>query len=365
MPFSPNKTFTSCCLVFALLLSMTACSSREGGQTGPPKDGPQPGQPSEGTPAVLEKEIQSRDSMNCGLKLGVTSISITADGTKAIASGSGTSDNVQLWDLKNKKQLQKFGTINGGRLPVAISADGKLAAYAEMASVVHLVDVATGAKQKRFSPKDTASGFPQSLQFTPAGDTLVLVTEKGISGWKISSGDVLFSLSFPDEERVTAASDLFDSGRKLATGSSKGVIRLWDLSSGKPTQKLNHDKEGVTALAVSADGKTLASACGYKEPIRVWNVTEGTVVRAIKTGKTASRPYGLALLQDGKLLAYPGDIGNAGTNFMIYVEDTATGQPRYRLDGHTRSVWGLAPLPGGSSLASVSEDDTIKVWDLK
>src|SRR5207249_6272615 len=60
-------------------------------------------------------------------------------------------------------------------------------------------------------------------------------------------------------------------GRMLATGSSAGMVRLWDAVTGKELHQLAGHQGGVKALVFSAQGKTLASG-GTDTTALVWDV---------------------------------------------------------------------------------------------
>jgi WD40 repeat protein len=69
----------------------------------------------------------------------------------------------------------------------------------------------------------------------------------------------------------------------------------------------------------------------------------------------------LAISHDGKILACGGS--GPGLGYFIQVRDLLTGELRRTLHGHTRSPERLAFFKNGS-LASCSEDRTIRIWDL-
>jgi hypothetical protein len=92
------------------------------------------------------------------------------------------------------------------------------------------------------------------------------------------------------------------------------TIRLWDASTGKPVgEPLRGHEGGVTSLAFSLDGRTLASASGDMT-IRLWDAS---------TGKPVGEP----------------------------------------LRGHEERVNSVTFSPDGLTLASGSDDETIRLWD--
>jgi WD40 repeat protein len=143
-------------------------------------------------------------------------------------------------------------------------------------------------------------------------------------------------------------------GSVLALGSlPSGIIWLYNPGDLNVEPRwLTGNPGGVTQLAFSADGKTLASV-GLDSIIRLWDMATGTERAQFR--KSGANNF--ALSSDGKLVA-------VGTGRNISVMDTATGEEIVLLEGHEKKVNALVFSPNAKLIVSASEDGTVRVWDV-
>jgi WD40 repeat protein len=143
---------------------------------------------------------------------------------------------------------------------------------------------------------------------------------------------------------------------KLLAVSYEGKARVWDAITGKAAgPALPHSKE-VSALAMSPDGRLLATGCEDGKA-RLFEA---------RTGAPIGEPFAhagpvvvLAFSPDGKWLA-TGSEDKTGR-----LLDTATGAPAPAVFAHDDHVHSLAFFPDGKRLATGSEEDhTIRLWSI-
>jgi WD domain, G-beta repeat len=144
-------------------------------------------------------------------------------------------------------------------------------------------------------------------------------------------------------------------GKRGASGSKDGTVRLWAADSGRELRILPSHEGEVKAVVFSPDGKWIASA-GADKLIRLSETTSGKIQRVFRGHVDCIEA--LAFTPDGATLI------SAGQDEAIILWDAHTGQMTQRLMNHRRGVRCLAVTRDGKTFASGGEDRTIYLWDL-
>jgi WD domain, G-beta repeat len=143
-------------------------------------------------------------------------------------------------------------------------------------------------------------------------------------------------------------------GKTLASASHDKTVKLWDLATGKTRATLAGHGAEVITVALSPDGKTLASG-GWEDALKVWDVATGKE-KATFTGHT--KVFTAVFSPDGKTLA------SAGADHNVRLWDLVAGKEKAVLRGHTDYAVVVAFSPDGKTLVSGSDDHTVKLWDV-
>jgi WD40 repeat protein len=151
---------------------------------------------------------------------------------------------------------------------------------------------------------------------------------------------------------------LSPDGKTLASGSYDNTIILWDVRTNQPIgQPLTGHKNWVSSVAFSPNGKTLASG-SWDHNIILWDVTIGKQIGGPLSQHT-NAVRSVAFSPDGKILA------SGSEDNTIVLWDLATGQPIGQpLTRHAGFVYSVAFSPDGTTLASGSTDNSIILWDV-
>ena len=147
------------------------------------------------------------------------------------------------------------------------------------------------------------------------------------------------------------------SAQLLAVGRD-GEIELISTESRLPVRTLQQ-RGSINALAFSSDGRWLFAAGGESGLLGQacqWDVKDGSLVRTFRGHKDAL--YAVALSPDGKTLA------TGSYDQKIKLWNVQTGDELKTLSGHNGAIFDLAFRPDGQILASASADRTVKLWDV-
>jgi WD40 repeat protein/serine/threonine protein kinase len=143
-------------------------------------------------------------------------------------------------------------------------------------------------------------------------------------------------------------------GRRLASGSSDGTVKVWDYATGQELPAPKGHPDSVNCVAFSPDGRRLASGSS-DGTVKVWDYATGQEPPAPKGHPDSVNC--VAFSPDGRCLA------SGSTDQTVKIWDSATGKELHTLRGQAKAVWSVAFSPDGRRLASGSRDNAVKVWD--
>jgi len=151
----------------------------------------------------------------------------------------------------------------------------------------------------------------------------------------------------------------FSDAVKLTAVGRYGEVELLNPATRAVVRKLTGFKGRVNAVTFSADGATVYAAggeAGIVGEVRSWKTADGMALKSYAGHTDAC--YALALSPDGKTLA------TGAYDQKIRLWNAETGAEIKVLAGHNGSVNGLAFRPDGKVLASASADRTVKLWSI-
>ena len=133
------------------------------------------------------------------------------------------------------------------------------------------------------------------------------------------------------------------------------TIQCIDLATGNELWQTEPQRDwGLTALAMSPDGRVLASGSGFEDPaIRIWDTATGRLLFPLP-GHT-SWVGKLAFTRDGRLIS-----GAADQTIRFW--DTSTWTETQVLRGHSDEVHAVAISEAAQLVASTGKDGNLMLW---
>jgi RNA polymerase sigma factor (sigma-70 family) len=264
------------------------------------------------------------------LPRGARDLSFTPDGRKLAAADTG--NTVRIWDLPAGQAVLQVAVPKPCQLMgAALSSDGKALVSVDWlppppnttllgTSSLTVWDALTGKQLRRFT---VAESWGYSLALAPGGRLAALNTRSGIVLYDLEAGREYATLRGP--EGYIQFFTFTPDGRFVVSGSFDRTVRVWEVASGKEALCLRGHRRGVAAVAVSADGRLVASSPGRP--------------RLFHDPSQADGPR------------------------RIRLWDLASGEEVASFEGHDWDLTALAFAPDGGRLASGFTDGTVLVWD--
>jgi WD40 repeat protein/tRNA A-37 threonylcarbamoyl transferase component Bud32 len=262
---------------------------------------------------------------------------------------------VRLYDAADGSELRAMENVEPAFNRLAFSPTGERLAGGTEDGVLHLWDAATGAESRRFRAH---SGSITGLSFSADGERLASASygfpsARGeLKVWDARTGRQVLKLpgqlcvAFSPGGRFLAGAGSVEAGRP-------GVVTLWDAA---PDPELFSVREGegeAHGVAYTPDGRHLVTS-HTSGMVVLRDAETGQELRAFKAPDTTVR---VALSPDGRSLAASGAGG------ALRAWDSASRKDLWKIDAHSRLVYGLAYSPDGKQLASASQDKTVQLRD--
>jgi WD40 repeat protein len=302
-------------------------------------------------------------------ELPVRGLALAPNGTHVLTASDDKS--VKMWNLTSGVNDRTFAGAEKPVQCVAVSKNNALVAAGDGATVrvYNFTDAKVLATLK-------APGAVKSVSFSSNNQTLVAACDdRSIQTW-----NVVFTPGQPLPEEfgrpglvyahddavndVTVAAD----GVTIYSGGADKTVKVWKIAGDIPARNLGHPGI-VDAVAFNPAGTLLATGC-HDGNLRLFDVAKGTQLRQIQAHTTPVPPkaiYCVAFTPDGKfvlsgsedqtLKLWDASNGNLVRTFKAYKEKEFE-------KGHQGAVFCAAFSSDGKTLATGSNDHTIKLWNV-
>lgn len=188
------------------------------------------------------------------------------------------------------------------------------------------------------------------LGWTPTGRGLLVTTKSGLATVSWDGGGEATAFDLPPA--LLPVNDFgFLTDDLLAVGGGR-FVQLFDTKTRGVRANPRTEQKGVHRLVTHPGTKTVAWTNG-EHRLRVWLTTSPDVL-----DMTLGKPtHALAVSPDGTRFA-------VGVDYAVRLYLTGVRHPAAELTGHKGRVSGAAFAAGGRMLATVSWDESVRLWDV-
>jgi TIR domain/WD domain, G-beta repeat len=302
---------------------------------------------------ALQRNGVKLDQTLSGHNGAVLDVAYSPDGQKL---ASASDDNtVIVWDtatLRPVGDLPFYGHY-AGVTSVDFSPDSQILASGSRDSTIILWNAATGQIIRALQRRETS--WILSVDFSPDGQTLVSAGQGStIRLWNAETGDVIREFQGSSDTNFSAA--FSPNGQQIAVGSGDGSVTLWDVASGTEIRRWQAHYGATLSLLFTPDGLGIETA-GGDGFTTMWDVETGNQLLTLKAGQKAA--LSVAMTADQRLMAV-----GSGDNVVRLWDMTSGIEIGLPLANFTDWVYGVDFNPAGTTLASVSGDGSVVLWDV-
>ncbi|MBW4679079.1 MAG: hypothetical protein KME19_03055 [Microcoleus vaginatus WJT46-NPBG5] len=295
-----------------------------------------------------------------GHSSAVTCLAISAGGNQL---ATGSHKEIKLWNLKTGEELQTLAMQSEAMSVSALAFSPHTEIIASANADIEIWNLKTGQQIRTLE----TSCWALSVAISPDGKILVSggedpVDETGsIQIWNLITGELIHDLGPDVIDSVAISPD----GQILASAGLKGIdedeieeieeaglIQLRRLDTGKVIHTLTDPAGKVYSVAISSDGKVLASS-SHNGTVKLWNLRTGELLRTLAGHSLPV--HSIAISSNGKLLA------SGSSDHTVKLWNLQTGELLQTLTEHSEKVSAVAFSPDGQILVSCSSDMTIKL----
>jgi eukaryotic-like serine/threonine-protein kinase len=277
----------------------------------------------------------------------VTTLAFSRDGERLVSAARDGA--IHIWPVHQESTEEM---IPGRWEPLGFARDGRrFAAALNREGTLAFFNSASGEVEQEFAVRSQSFG----PRFALSGDLKMLAQGLGDGRVRLWHTDTRQSTDLKLAEGRVDAVALSPDASILITSGSGWSLRWWELADVPRERDVRLE---TIRVQFSPDGQTLAAF--HRTNVVLWDVA--TATPRINLPTETGPGFALVFSPDGRWIATAQGMGD--TEYAIQLWETATGKPVGAFTGHKQSIASIAFSPDGKTLASSSEDSTLKFWNM-
>ncbi|KAF3056074.1 hypothetical protein CFAM422_012936 [Trichoderma lentiforme] len=246
------------------------------------------------------------------------------------------------FDLMNTLPYEYYSVTK-----LAFSHNGKYIATGDDSGIVRIFGVET--VQEVFQVAIGTDNI-RDICFSPDGRYLATAFGNFIKVFDINTKTVQHTFMHDTDVYVYALDTSYD-GRLLASGDSRGTVRIWDMDQGVEIKKFTTRKT-ISSIKIFPDSHFVAASCREGGDVYIWNLkTDALKERIFDDGDRVTSTF---FSSDGKHMT----TRNYGT---LKLWDQDTGKCLFSMYG--RPAWSVFLTPDDRWIAASQDDGSVRFWD--
>jgi WD40 repeat protein len=234
--------------------------------------------------------------------------------------------------------------LPGGRQIITCSLDGSLRLW-DLESGIQI------GEDWRDEGDKTAAVYKMAL--SPNGKTVVSGSGNGkMKMWDVETGKVIQKWTGDTENLLSVCWSA--DGNRVVSGSWDGIAGVSDIKTGKRILKIKTGHKYAPAVIYSPNDAQIATGGFNKNAVKIWDAKTGELLTTLQHEYFVQS---LAWTSDAKKLI-------TASRGPIRIFNTATWQQIAILEGHKDYVNAITLTLNNRLLASASDDQTVRIWNL-
>ncbi|MDC0175470.1 protein kinase [Planctomycetaceae bacterium] len=235
-------------------------------------------------------------------------VAISTDSKWVVAASKN--NGCKLYDLKSGTMVHDL-LAPGAISTLSFSSDARQLAVG-VSGGIKIFDLDSG--KPRLEISEVSGGNPRRMAWSPDGRFLATTRFEGgddapeearkVWIWDTETGTETSQL--PAQSSTVECISFGPDGEMLITGDNDGTMRLWNLKDLQVVREFFGSRKRIADVVISPDGKRIASVSNLGV-VKIWDKVTGHDLLSLKPAAGVSPPARLSFSADGRSL-----IGNCG-----------------------------------------------------